>query len=176
MPKLSLSFSALVICVAFFATAQHTTAQIFRFDVAIDGAQAGTGSAGTGAAAVIFDTSDGSIDINGDFSGLNGETTVAHLHGFTGTGGSGNAGVLVGLDIDTGVSSGAFSGAGTILDEATNFADLFDGQSYINIHSSTNTGGEIRGFLTNATAVPEPSSIAVLGFMSLLALRTRRRS
>jgi hypothetical protein len=45
------------------------------------------------------------------------------------------------------------------------------GRAYWNIHTSFGPGGEIRGFLT---AVPEPSSLAMLG-LGALALVARGR-
>jgi hypothetical protein len=50
-------------------------------------------------------------------------------------------------------------------------ADLLAGKWYVNVHSSLNTGGEIRG---NLVVVPEVSSTA-LAAMGLLCLARRRR-
>ena len=52
-------------------------------------------------------------------------------------------------------------------------AALDAGKAYLNIHTSTFGGGEIRGFLT---AVPEPASYAsFLGLAALGAVALRRR-
>ena len=49
--------------------------------------------------------------------------------------------------------------------EAFLFDGLSLGRSYINIHTNAFPGGEIRGFLTLApTRVPEPATLALLGF------------
>jgi hypothetical protein len=53
--------------------------------------------------------------------------------------------------------------------QAVLFAALANDRAYLNIHTSTNTGGEIRGWLTPAAAVPEPSSV-VLGVLCALGL------
>jgi hypothetical protein len=58
-----------------------------------------------------------------------------------------------------GVTSGSFSGTATITD--TQEADLLAGLWYVNIHTTTSSGGEIRGQVA-ATAVPEPASLALL--------------
>jgi hypothetical protein len=48
---------------------------------------------------------------------------------------------------------------------------MFDGKAYLNIHSSFRPGGEIRGFL----AVPEPATLALIGFGIAGTLARRRR-
>jgi len=50
--------------------------------------------------------------------------------------------------------------------------NILTGHAYINFHTTQFGGGEIRGFLT---AVPEPSSLAALGF-GAVALLARRRA
>ena len=53
--------------------------------------------------------------------------------------------------------------------------DLLDGEFYLNIHSQTFTGGELRGTIATSTAVPEPSSMALLGLLGGSSMLIRRR-
>ena len=51
-----------------------------------------------------------------------------------------------------------------------------DERSYLNIHSSFPGGGEIRGFLVQARAVPEPSSLALRALgLAALAFGQRKK-
>ena len=50
------------------------------------------------------------------------------------------------------------SGGTTALAEAELFAGITSGRAYLNIHSTTFPGGEIRGFLT---PVPEPAGLTL---------------
>jgi len=58
--------------------------------------------------------------------------------------------------------------------EAALVAGLFAGTAYLNIHSTSFPGGEIRGFLT---AVPEPSTYALLaaGLLTVTFVARRRQ-
>lgn len=99
------------------------------------------------------------------FTDLTGSAVAGHIHGPTAdpsnTSFFQNAGVLIGLDSlggwTTGASNGGFTG--TINLTAGQVTSLLEGRLYVNVHTSTNAGGEIRGQLV---AVPEPSTL-ILG-------------
>ncbi len=152
--------------------------------------EGGGGRTGTGSATVTFDDVSNVLSYSGVFSGLSGNTTVAHFHcctplPFTGGGGVAVAafppGTLPGIPV--GVQAGAFTGS-LDLDDLSSFSagfvaasggttagatarfisNIYSHQVYLNIHTSTFGSGEIRGFL-----VPEPGS-AALALTALLAL------
>ncbi|WP_425400929.1 CHRD domain-containing protein [Aeoliella sp.] len=145
-------------------------------DILLDGSQENppVATPGTGLATAMLDTDTGIMSIEGTFSDLIGTTTLAHLHGIALP--DQNAGVIFGLNIDVGVTSGSFSGTSGVLNQAT-MDGIIAGNSYINIHTSFRQGGEIRGQVTNGVQVPEPSSIALtlLATGALLGYRWRRK-
>lgn len=68
------------------------------------------------------------------------------------------------------VTGGTFTDAPLLL-SAGQETDLLNGKFYINLHTATNGGGEMRGFLV---AVPEPTA-PLLGLLGLGSLALRRR-
>ncbi len=134
---------------------------------------AGTGILTTG----TYDDVTNVLTWSGTFSGLTGTTTDAHFHGPAPVGV--NAGVqtfitAAGGDIfPIGVTAGAFSGmhVATALQET----QLLGGLWYLNIHTTFRPGGEIRGQVV-AVMVPEPSTLALLGFGLLALARAGRRN
>jgi uncharacterized protein (TIGR03118 family) len=101
-------------------------------------------------------------DIN--YSGLQGPATAAHIHGPADTATSTN--VLVALATPSG-TSGTLSGSVSL--DPTNLTYVLSGLTYINIHSTTNQGGEIRGqilplqFTANLNGASEVSATASPG-------------
>lgn len=154
-----------------------------------------TSSSATGSAFVTVDTVALTIDFNVVFSGLTGGDTAAHIHCCVAQGG--NTGVATAVPFlpgfPQGVTSGSFiNQAFSLLDptfynpafltinggsvstaEPVFLAGLLNDQTYFNIHTLANPGGEVRAFLV---PIPEPATF-VLTVLSLLVLGTvdRRR-
>jgi hypothetical protein len=145
----------------------------------------GGGSGGEVGAGILFDTVSLQLTINiawgsgNGFTNLTGNATAGHIHGPTTSPApmsfTQNASVMIGLDSLPGwnpsATNGGFNGSVTLT--PTQATALNEGRLYINVHTATNAGGEIRGYLI----VPEPSSIAliVLGGLSILPILRRAR-
>lgn len=99
-------------------------------------------SAGKGAAAVNVDAATKQVSWRVEYSGLTGPAAAAHIH--CGAGPGANSGVAVPLGSAPNLAS-PIVGSGTMTD--AQLADLQAGKCYVNIHTATNKGGEIRGQL-----------------------------
>jgi hypothetical protein len=99
------------------------------------------------------------------FDGLKAPQTAAHIHGPADPGET--AGVIVPLAL------GSFLGQQiAVSDEVEHW--IKSGWTYVNVHSSAHTGGEIRGHYFAAT--PEPGTVALLGLgLAALAFVKRKR-
>ena len=143
------------------------------------------GSGGEVGPGISFDTVTNILTINigwgsgNGFTDLSSAITGAHVHVPTPSAPPASFNestvVLVGFNTAPGfnssITNGGFSGTVTI--PAANVAGLLEGRSYLNIHTNTNPGGEIRG---NLLQVPEPATTALLGLGCAAAgLRRRRR-
>src|SRR5580693_4300999 len=133
----------------FVSSAKPTYAAGSAYKAALDGASEvpPTTSTGKGAATVTYDAATKTVTWEGDFSGLSGPATAAHIHGPAEPGK--NAGVIVPLSQQGTPFTSPFKGSTTLSDEkaAALAAALSSGQAYVNVHTDANKGGEIRGQL-----------------------------
>lgn len=104
---------------------------------------------GSGSATLTLNDVTGDWSLTGDFNGMNGTSAAAHIHGPAPAGA--NAGVVTGLTYTLNATSGTLSGSGVF--DATQMSNLLAGSFYVNIHTSTNGGGEIRGQLTEVLPI-----------------------
>ena len=118
-------------------------------------------SNGTGIATLIVDDVTGKASLTLGFTGLSAAVTGGHIHCCAGP--TGNAPVIVPFGDSLILTAGGTSGALAnfmFTFTAQQITDLKSGLMYVNIHTSTFPGGEIRGQLT---AVPEPGTLLLLG-------------
>lgn len=193
----ALLWSFSLVAVLMFASDSRATVYVFSRGLAPEAA----GATGGGFAEVRYDDVAHTLLVETAWHGLSGVTTVAHIHAPTAVAGTGTIGVAVTPTTFPGFPAGTKSGSYSVLLDLTldatytaafrnNFGGgtaagaelaLFNamqaGQSYLNIHSTTFTGGEIRGFLLQQ--VPEPSSIVLMGLgavgVGFAALRSLRK-
>lgn len=101
------------------------------------------GATPSGSATASLNSAENTLTLNGDFSGLTGPATAAHIHGPAREGAT--AGVIFPLQVDS-ATSGSVSGTWTGM-TAEQVQQLRDGLYYVNIHTEMNPPGEIRGQL-----------------------------
>lgn len=132
-----------------------------------------TGSPAIGSGTLVLNP-DNTVTYNISYSGLTGDWTASHIHGNATSFPGFNAGVIVGLNnVPDGTRAGSLQGTTAAL-SATQVGFITSGSAYVNIHSATFGGGEIRGQII---AVPEPSILALGGLgLGGLWFGARRRS
>ena len=113
------------------------------------------------------------------FTDLTSAATNQHIHGPTASNNGGGFTQTTGVLFPLARSGSAVTG-GTITTPPitlteTQEGELLNGRYYVNIHTASNGGGEIRGFLVPAP-VPEPASFGLVALGALTMMRRNRRA
>jgi len=178
--------------------AANSHATILTYDANLSGPDESppNASPGTGFAEVKYDDVAHTLGVHVVFSGLTGPTTASHIHAATTLPGTGTAGVATTTPYFSGFPIGVTSGTYDITLDLTQSSSynpsyvsanggttssaeialtsaIAADKAYLNIHSQTFGGGEIRGFLV---LVPEPSSLALIAVGGLAYIWKRRRA
>lgn len=103
-----------------------------------------TSSAGTGTATGTYDTTTHTLTYTVNWSGLTGPATAGHFHSPATS--TTNASPLVFFLLQNNGNAGSASGSAQL--SPAQGADLIAGKFYANIHTSANSGGEIRGMVS----------------------------
>jgi len=141
MPILRSALAGLA-CAGALALATPSMAAVVNFKATMNAASEvpPNDSKGTGSVTATYDEATKTLTWKGSYSGLTGPATAAHFHGPAPTGK--NAGVMVPIS----PNGPSFEGSATLNDAQAKA--LMDGDMYVNVHTATNKGGEIRGQLT----------------------------
>lgn len=192
-----------LVFVATLLAAPVTQAAPVTFTAVLNGAteEPFNASPGIGFATLIYDIDLHTLSVSVSFSGLVSPTTVAHVHCCTAASSAGNAAVATQTPTFSGFPLGVTAGTYTNLFDMTLLSSyragfiasnggtsasaevalmggMAAGKAYFNIHTVGSPGGEIRGFLVQATdpSVPEPGSLALLALgMVCVAFATQRK-
>ena len=141
--SISSTLAGLAVATALVATAAVAETMSFKADLKGSEEVPPTTSSGTGNLTATYDSTGKKLSWKGTVSGLTGSPTAAHFHGPAEPGK--NASPLVPAP---GVKMGAFEGSATLTDEQAKA--LTAGQTYFNVHTAANPGGEVRGQLMKA--------------------------
>jgi CHRD domain-containing protein len=172
-----------VAAAALLGTAPLARAAVITYTTTLSGPNESppNASAGTGIGQVDVNTTTNQMHVYVRFSGLTGNTTASHIHSATSIAGTGTAGVATTTPtfagFPLGVKFGEYdiildltlassynpsfitaNGGTTASAEAALLAGIAAGKAYLNVHSSSFSGGEIRGFLLEATTPAERST------------------
>ncbi len=98
-------------------------------------------STGKGTAEITVNDTTKEVSWTVNFEGLSADTTAAHIHGPAAAGT--NAGVIQALSPQGTAPKSPLTGKATLTD--AQIADILAGKTYVNVHTTANKGGEIRG-------------------------------
>lgn len=107
-------------------------------------------SPGRGTAIVRYNTVTRLLDLVGDYQNVTSAVNNSHIHASAPPGS--NASVLFNLT-NTGGTSGTLAGSATLTPAQE--TDLLNGLMYVNVHTTINSGGEIRGQLTPTSGLTD---------------------
>jgi hypothetical protein len=178
-----LQFATLLAAILMAGAVSFGHAAQFTYSVSLSGANESPANAspGVGVGQVDINTTTHRMHVYAKFGGLIGNTTASHIHAATAVAGTGTAGVATTTPtfagFPLGVKLGSYDivldmtlassynpsyitahGGTTASAEADLFAAIAAGKAYLNIHSASFTGGEIRGFLIDATTAARDQS------------------
>jgi hypothetical protein len=197
--KLRVLVSAISLSCALMLSVSAVHAATLTFAANLSGANENPAvmTPGTGNVTVVLDDVVKTLQISGMFSNLTSNTTAAHIHCCVPLGTNivpSTVPVLPGFPL--GVTNGTFSALLDLLTLASYnppfvaanggtaasaamalIMGIETGQAYFNIHTTVNTGGEIRGQLA---PVPLPAALPLfatgLGALGLLSWRRKRKT
>jgi len=177
-----------LLLIVFFGASYVSNAQIYWVSLSGPAEVPANNSPGIGKSLVTIDAVANTMRVQVTFSGLVAGVTASHIHTPTAVAGSGTAGVATTVPTFTGFPSGVTFGTydqtfnmllsssynpsfvtnngGTPASAWVAFrAGVSAGKAYLNIHSTTFPGGEIRGFLNLCPAinVSIPDALALPG-------------
>ena len=160
----------------FLALPAWSQAAIIPLAATLDGAQEvpPNASPGFGTGVMTYDNVSNQLSWNITFAGLTTGATAAHFHGPAAPGVAAGIQVPIPLGLAAGMTAGNLLGMATIteMQEAELLSELW----YINIHTSTFPGGEIRGQVLSAVPIPAAMWLFGSGLLGLGALLRRRKN
>lgn len=135
------SLAALACAAALTFSAPSMAAMVnFKADLKASTEVPPNDSKGSGTVTATYDDATKKLTWKGSYTGLSGPATAAHMHGPASPGK--NAGVMIPISPAT----SPLEGSATLNDDQAKA--LMAGDMYVNVHTATNKGGEIRGQLT----------------------------
>ena len=136
----------------------------YTYAANMNGPSEPSSSLGFGTAVVVFDDSALTVSVTELWANLSGPVTANHIHCCTTVANTGTAAVVLGFTGVPALATGLYTNTFTL--SSASFGSLLAGaaagKAYVNMHTSANPGGEIRGFLSGPSAVPEPESYAMM--------------
>lgn len=129
-----------------FAAGAPATAETLTFKTQLSGSKEVPPNTATGKGEVTatYDTATKTLSWKGDYSGLTGPATMAHIHGPADPGK--NAPIVIPIFMNPGAAKSPFEGSAKLSERQEQ--QLLAGELYVNIHTEAHKPGELRGQLT----------------------------